>query len=145
VSLAIGPNDELAVAYMDSTVDDLIYLDLRSGEREIVDNGITAPQQRIVGADASLLFDSAGLPAVAYQDPSNIDLLYARKTLTSTTWNVEVIYGGAPDAMTKGMASGFYVSQARRDNTVYISNVDIDFTEDGELLLDLKLLLKNLE
>ena len=32
-----------------------------------------------------------------------------------------------------GTASGFYISQGRRDNTAYISNVDVDFTDEGAL------------
>jgi hypothetical protein len=145
VSLAISPSDEIGVAYMDATVDDLIYLDLRSGNREIVDNGITAPDQRIVGADASLIFDATGQPAVAYQDPTNIDLLYARRTTTSTAWNIELLHGGPAAGMMTGMASGFYVSQTRRDNTAFICNVDVDFTAEGELLLELNLLSKSLQ
>jgi len=144
-SLAIGPNDEIGVAYMDATLDDLIYLEVRSRAREIIDDGINASEQRIVGADASLIFDETGQPAVAYQDPTNIDLMYARRTTTSTAWNVELLYGAMPDAMMKGMASGFYVSQTRHENTAFISNVDIDFTPEGELLLQLKILSKSLQ
>ncbi|MEE2902461.1 MAG: hypothetical protein VYC39_09030, partial [Myxococcota bacterium] len=108
------------------------------------DDGVTSPNKRFVGADASLLFDASGNPAVAYQDSSNIDLIYARKTATSTAWSTEVLYGGPMSMELMGTASGFYISQGRRNNTAYISNVDVDFSEEGALLLNLTVLSKDL-
>ncbi len=137
-SLAIGPMDRLGVAYVDATNDDLIYLDLRTMQREIVDDGVSPPNLRLVGADASLIFDSGGRPAIAYQDPTNIDLLYARRMGTPGMWTAEVVTGGPPPGMDMGMAAGFYVSQARRGDTAYISTVEVDFNEAGDLLLDLQ-------
>ena len=144
VSLAIGPNDELGAAFIDAIEDNLLFVDLRSGTTQLIDDGVTSPNKRFVGADASLVFDANGNPAVAYQDSSNIDLIYARKTATSTTWSTEVLYGGPMSMELMGTASGFYISQGRRDNTAYISNVDVDFSEEGALLLNLTVLSKDL-
>jgi hypothetical protein len=153
-SLAIDPNGVVAIAYVDVTKTDLVYLELTPGAapvREVVDNGVSAPDIRMVGPDASLLFDSNGNPAIAYQDPTNIDLLYARRTGSPPMWSTEVLKGGVPGAgtmmmgmMPKGTASGFYASQKRLDTKAYVSNVDVSFDVEGNLLLKLTVVLKDL-
>ena len=144
-SLAKGPNDEMGIAYMDATNDNLMYIDLMTRMPEVVDDGIAPPNLRMVGADASLVFDNQGRPAIAYQDPTEIDVVYARRLGTPPMWNTEVIYGDAPPGAMVGVAAGFYVSQGRRAETAYISNVDVSFTEDGERTLDLRVLTKLLD
>jgi hypothetical protein len=145
-SVAVSPAGEIGVAYFDATRDDLVYLDVATGVREIVDNGVTPPDLRLVGADASLIFDESGRPAVAYQDPTNIDLLYARR-LSPGTWSTEQLRGGpTPGSMTMdGKASGFYVDQTRRAADAFISSVDVSFTPEGDLLLDVVITPKRLD
>ena len=56
--LAIKPSGVVAIAYYDATNEDLVYRELvPNSERQIVDDGISPPDLRFVGADASLLFD----------------------------------------------------------------------------------------
>lgn len=144
VSLAIGPNDQIAVAYFDATKDDLVYLDVSTNTKEIVDNGVTPPNLRLVGADASLIFDANGDPAIAYQDPTEIDLLYARRTGSPAMWWSEVLRGQPAGGATTGLASGFYASQARRGDQAFISNVDVTFDTESNLLLELMVVVKPL-
>ena len=136
-SLAVGPGDVMGVAYVDASKDDLVYLDLSTGmgAREIVDDGVTPPNLRMVGADAALVFDDTGAPAIAYQDPTNIDLLYARR-LGPPPWSVEVIRGAPAAGMMRGTAAGFYVDQVKSGMKAYVTSVDVDFDPEGELLLD---------
>lgn len=142
-SLAIAPNGRVGIAYLDATNDRLMYFDLQSNTKEIVDTGLTPPNIRVVGADAALVFDAAGNPAVAYQDATNLDLLYARRL--GTTWSTEVLRGAAPNATTRGLASGFYTAQALRGNTAFVTTLDITFNPEGELVLNLVVVPKNLE
>lgn len=145
VSLAIGPGDVPSLAYFDATTDDLVYRQLGAAPvREVIDNGVSPPDLRLVGADASLILDQNGNPAVAYQDPTNLDLLYARRTGNPGIWSTEVLRGAAPPGMEKGTASGFYASQKRVDGKAFIANVDVTFDGEGNLILDLMVLLKEL-
>ena len=89
---------------------------------------------RAVGADASLLYGPAGSPTIAYQDSTEIDLLYARRTEgADPLWSTEVLNG-----------SGFYASQARSNSTALITNVDVTFDAEGVLFLDLSVLTQDL-
>jgi hypothetical protein len=143
VSLAIGPGDKIALAYFDATNDDLVYRELGAmGVREVVDNGVSPPDLRLVGPDASLIFDQNGNPAVAYQDPTNLDLLYARRI--GNMWSTEVLRGAPPPGMDKGTASGFYASQKREDMRAFIANVDVTFDGEGKLVLQLMVMIKDL-
>lgn len=143
-SLAIGPGDRIGVAYFDATADDLVYLDVNTSLRQIVDNGVTPPDLRLVGADASLIYDEMGQPTIAYQDPTNLDLLYARRTGSPALWSTEVLRGRPPTGTVLGKASGFYASQKRLGPTAYVSNVDITFDAESNLVLELSVLLKSL-
>lgn len=145
VSLAFGPNGARGVAYVDATRDDLVYLDLVSMTREVVDDGVTPPNLRLVGADASLVFDDAGAPAIAYQDPTNIDLLYARRLGAPPMWSLEVLRGGPPAGSMRGSASGFYVDQSKAGTSALVTSVDVDFTEDGDVVLDVIVTPKRLD
>ncbi len=135
-NLAFGANGTRGVAYIDASNDDLVYFDLVASTREIVDDGVTPPNLRMVGADASLVFDDTGSPAIAYQDPTNIDLLYARRLGAPPMWSIEVLRGGPPPGMMEGTAAGFYVDQVKVGNRAFVSSVDVDFTEEGDLALD---------
>jgi hypothetical protein len=144
-SVAIAPDGSIAIAYYDATNDDLIYYDWKAQQREIVDNGVTPPNLRMVGADASLIFDDMGRAAIAYQDPTNIDLIYARRLGTPPMWSTEIVKGDPAPGATRGTASGFYVSQARRGSTAFIASVDVGFTTEGDLTLKLGVLPKLLQ
>lgn len=144
-TVAISPNDDVAVAYFDATNDDLIYYDVRSGVREIVDDGVSPPDLRMVGADASLLFDASGSPAIAYQDPTLVDLVYARRIGSPPMWSIETLRGAPPAGSDVGTAAGFYAAQARVDSNAYVCSVDIGFSEDSDLLLDLTVTVKSLQ
>jgi hypothetical protein len=143
-SVAADSRGNIAVAYYDATSEDLVFLDLATGAREIVDDGVTPPDLRFVGADASLAFDANDLPAIAYQDPTNIDLLYARRTGSPPMWWSEVLAGAAPVGADRGTASGFYASQVRRADRAYVSNTDVSFDGESNLLLDLSVLVHEL-
>jgi hypothetical protein len=147
VSLAVGPMDVLGLAYVDFNRDNLVYMEFAGGQksREIVDNGVTAPDIRMVGPDASLIYDANGSPAIAYQDPTLIDLLYARRLGAPPMWSTEVLRGGPMmGMMSTGMASGFYASQKRLDTKAYVSNVDATFDTEGNLVLTLSVVIKTL-
>jgi hypothetical protein len=47
--------------------------------------------------------------------------------------------------MPRGTASGFYASQRRADAKAFISNVDVTFDPQGDLILGLSVVLKNLQ
>lgn len=144
-TIALSSDGTIGIAYFDATRDDLVYYELGTRERQIVDDGITPPDLRLVGADASLSFDAQGQPAIAYQDPTLIDLLYARRTGSPAMWSSEILRG-APDASgSDGMASGFYAAQVIRDGRAYISNVDVTFDEESNLILDLSVLVHALQ
>lgn len=142
-SLAVGPGGIVGVAYFDATSDDLVYYDFAARTREIADDGVTPPNLRFVGADASLLFDEQGTAAIAYHDPTNIDLLYARRI--GGQWTTEALRGDLRPGQTEGTAAGFAVTQARKGTTAYIASVDVDFNEAGDLLLTLGVLTKLLD
>ncbi len=142
-SIAVDGTGNAAIAYYDATNADLVYFDLTTGSREIVDDGITPPDLRLVGADASLIFDRNGAPAIAYQDPTNIDLLYARKTGAPPMWWSEVLKG-APVGAEMGTASGFYTAQVRDGDNALICNTDISFDVESNLRLDLSVLVHEL-
>ena len=142
-SIAIAPNGGIAIAYLDVTNDRLYFYDLATNTKELIDSGLTPPNVRVVGADASLLFDAAGRPAIAYQDGTNLDLLYARRL--GTTWSTEVLRGSAPVGVERGLASGFYTAQTLRGNTAFVATLDITFDPEGELLLNLVVVPKSLD
>lgn len=143
-SVAVGPGDRIGVAYFDATNDDLVFLDVTSGTREIVDDGVSPPDLRMVGADAALIFDANGNPAIAYQDPTLLDLVYARRTGNPAMWSSETIRGGVPAGGDEGTASGFYAGQSRVGSDAYVCSVDIDFETNGDLLLNLSVIVKSL-
>lgn len=136
VSAAIGPNDLLALAYMDFTRDDLIYIEPKTGVRQIIDDGVSPPDLRMVGADASLVFDGAGQPTVAYQDGTRLDLVYARRTGTPALWSTERLRGG-------NGASGFYASQAQRNGQAFVASVAVGFDAESNLQLELTVDVRN--
>jgi hypothetical protein len=142
-SIAISASGNIAIAYLDVTNDRLYYYDLGTNTKELIDSGLTPPNIRVVGADASLVFDGAGRPAIAYQDGTNLDLLYARRL--GTTWSTEVLRGAAPAGAAMGLASGFYTAQSLRGNTAFVTTLDITFNPEGELLLNLVVVPKSLD
>lgn len=137
-SVAVDANDRIGVAYFDASFDDLVYFDVTDGTREIVDDGVSPPDLRLVGADASLVFDAQGNPTIAYQDPTLIDLVYARRTGDPAMWNIEMLRG-------TDRASGFYASQAILGSSAYVASVDVSFDEESRLLLDLTVMVKSLQ
>lgn len=148
-SVATGPGGIIGVAYADTVNDRLLYLEIpQTGApvQQIVDDGVSRPDRRMVGEDASLIFDAAGQPAVAYQDATNIDLRYARRTGTPPVWSSGVLHGGpGAGAMMsmpsmRGLASGFYASQKRLDAKAYVANVDVTFDPQGDLVIKLGVL-----
>jgi hypothetical protein len=136
-SAALTPEGSLAVAYMDFTSDDLVYLDVASGTREIVDDGVTPPDLRMVGADASLVFDPAGRPAIAYQDGTRLDLVYARRTGSPPMWSTRVVRGAPPSANAMGTAAGFYATQDVAGGRAHVASVAVGFDPESNLQLEL--------
>lgn len=134
VSAALGPGDRLALVYMDFSSDDLIYLEPARGLREVVDDGVSAPDLRMVGADASLLFDEAGQPSVAYQDATRLDLLWARRSGVPGRWSVTRLRGAAES---ERAAAGFYATQDRAGGRTYVGSVAVTFDADANLQLEL--------
>ncbi|MFO0727283.1 MAG: hypothetical protein U1E65_26120 [Myxococcota bacterium] len=138
-SLAIGPQDAPAIAYMDTTKDDLVYYQVKTSTREVIDNGVTPPDVRLTGADAALVFDDAGNPAVAYQDPTNINLVYARRIGSPPAWTTQVLRGDPGAGMSRGTAAGFYVDLVKKGTEGWASSVDVTFTPEGDLRLNVVL------
>lgn len=144
-SIAVSADGAQAgVAYFDATKDDLVYLDLGTGERQVVDDGLMPPDLNMVGADASLVFDAFGNPAIAYQDPTNIDLIYARRLGEPPMWSHQTMRGD-PRGTAEGTAAGFYACQARRGDKAYVGSVDVTFDQESNLVLDLKVEVRNLD
>lgn len=137
VSAALDANNLLALAYMDYSNDDLIYLEPASGLREVVDNGVSPPDLRMVGADAALLFDRTGAPTIAYQDATRLDLVYAQRGGTPPMWSTEVIRGGSDGAAGPGAAAGFYATQDQSADQTYVGSVAVGFDIDSRLDLSL--------
>ncbi len=136
-SIAVSDDGaQMGVAYFDVSKDDLVYLDLVSQERQVVDDGLMPPDLNMVGADASLVFDSFGNPAIAYQDPTNIDLVYARRLGSPAMWSHEAMRGNAQGGQ-PGTAAGFYACQARRGDKTFVGAVDVSFDDESNLVLDL--------
>ena len=144
-SVAVGPDDRIGVAYFDAENDDLVYIDYTNLTSEIVDDGVTPPTLRMVGADADLLFDPAGRPAIAYQDPTQIDLLYARRVGDPPMWTQEVLRGAPAAGASMGTAAGFYACQDRRGDRAFVGSVDVTFDEQDALRLDLIVEVTSLE
>lgn len=143
-SLAVSDSGTLGVAYFDATAEDLVYYDLTANTREVVDDGISPPDLRLVGADASLIFAPDGEPVIAYQDPTLIDLLIARRSGSPALWNIDTLRGAPPPGQDKGSASGFYAAQAQRDASTFICSVDVTFDVESNLVLDLVVLRQSL-
>lgn len=130
VSAAIGPGGVVGLAYMDFSNDDLIFAEPTRGVREIVDDGISPPDLRMVGADASLVYDRQGQPTIAYQDGTQLDLLFARRSGSPAMWSTERVRG-------RDGAAGFYATQAHRDGRAYVGSVAVGFDSASELELEL--------
>lgn len=144
-SIAVSDDGtQMGVAYFDVSEDDLVYLDLVSGERQIVDDGLMPPDLNMVGADNSLVFDSFGNPAIAYQDPTNIDLIYARRLGSPAMWSHEAMRGDARGGQPGG-AAGFYACQARRGDKAFVGAVDVTFDEESNLQLNLSVEVRPLD
>ncbi len=137
VSLAIAPGGRVTLAYMDFTNDDLVYLEPETGLREVVDDGVSPPDLRMVGADASLLFTPTGDPAIAYQDGTRLTLMYARRSGSPARWRTEPIRGAAPASGGSGTAAGFYATQARTGAQAFVGSVAVAFDERSNLRLEL--------
>ncbi|MCB9655529.1 MAG: hypothetical protein H6729_15515 [Deltaproteobacteria bacterium] len=146
-SLAIAPDGHAGVAYFDATRQALLFLDLATETREVVDDGLapsdsTRPDLRVPGADASLVFDANSEPMIAYQDPTRLDLMWARRRTAndaSPSWTLETVRG-APEGDEPGLATGFYAAQLRIGSTAYIFATDVDFDQEGQLRLNLALI-----
>ena len=128
-SVAVNSLDQIGVAYFDATNDDLLYYDVETSQITVVDDGVSAPDLRFVGADADLVFDVDDNPTIAYQDPTFIDLLFARRI--NGVWSTQVVRGADM------LSTGFYAAQAHRGTTAFVGGVDVDFDADGNLELDL--------
>ncbi|MBK8011595.1 MAG: hypothetical protein IPK13_09600 [Deltaproteobacteria bacterium] len=145
-NLAIAPDGHAGVAYFDATRQALLYLDVSTEAREVVDDGLVPPDAarpdlRVPGADASLIFDANSQPLIAYQDPTRLDLMWARRQTANSSpeWTLETLRGAA-EGDANGLATGFYTAQFRLGSTAYLSTTDVDFDEEGELRLNLALI-----
>lgn len=134
VSAALGPGERLGLAYMDLTRDDLVYLEPSTGLREVIDDGVSPPDLRMIGADASLLFDASGQPSVAYQDATRLDLMWARRSGPGT-WSPIAIRGAA--ANPSEAAAGFYATQDYAAGRTFIGSVAVGFDAEANLQLRL--------
>ena len=132
-SLAHRPDGRWGVAYVDRGRDDLLYLDADAEGPELVDDGATAPDLRLVGADAALVFDPAGQPAIAYQDATRLDLRYARRR-PDGSWGKDLLRGDGA-ARDDGLAAGFYATQAVVDDRAWVGSVTVGFDADRNLQL----------
>ena len=138
-SVAFGPGGRIAVAYFDATNDDLVYYDLTDDIR-------TDRRRRRLAARPALrrrrcrpgLRCPNGEPTIAYQDPTFIDLLFARRV--EGVWSTEVLRG----TVRPGSRAASIATQAQRGSTAFVGGVDVDFTTEGDLRLELVIVPKTL-
>jgi hypothetical protein len=95
LSMKIGANGFPAIAYYDSTDDDLVFI--RCADATCSSNSVTVLDSvGNVGSATSLAIDSLGRPSIAYKDSTNNTLKFVRclnSTCTSTSAATVVLAG----------------------------------------------------
>lgn len=101
-SAAFDANDQLHIAYQSFSGNDLLYKNVTTGLREVVDtgyrvvgtteDGLPKPELHFVGNDTQLVMTADG-PAVVHQDSTSQELVLARRT--SNGWTTEILAGNA--------------------------------------------------
>ncbi|MEW6407367.1 MAG: chitobiase/beta-hexosaminidase C-terminal domain-containing protein [Patescibacteria group bacterium] len=86
-SLAIDSNNNIHIAYHDSTNKDLKYTTNISGAWQIE----TVASENYVGEYPSLVLDSDNNIYISYYDRTNSKIKLARKNLNSSSWTIETI------------------------------------------------------
>jgi hypothetical protein len=119
-SLAVDQSGTLHLAFYDASNERLLYTARGSGSGaiEVVDDGSRDDGVHPVGASATMILESNGQLAIAYQDMATVDLLLARRT-GEGSWASKVLQNG-------DQGFGFYVSAARHGNDVLVSNYVYD-------------------
>ncbi len=134
-SLKLSPEGSAGISYEDLMNSDLVYLSVNlsdlSTTREIADAGLSTGISTIVGADSLLLFTSDNRPLIFYQDQTNSDLYVVYRDVTGQ-WVSPI------PLLTEG-GYGFYISGTLQDNTAYVTNMEIAYDSDGNLLYNIVL------
>jgi MYXO-CTERM domain-containing protein len=137
-SVAVDPNGVVHVAYVDATLDDLVYItDAQGAQKELVDDGLRIvgttvdglpkPEYHFVGDDAALVLANNGqLPMIAYQDATTQELLLATRQQDGSWQRISV--AGATDPWPGGY--GFFAADALLGTDLVMSTWVIDQPAD---------------
>jgi hypothetical protein len=128
-SVAVDDEGTISVSYVDAVGHDLLFFTLiPDAVPEVIDDGyridgetsdgLPLPVYHFVGDDSSLTTTGA-LTAVAYQDATSHELLYAVKSGVEWTWTS--IAGATP-----GAAYGFFASSAIDGDDILLSTYVLD-------------------
>lgn len=134
-SVAIDPSDNVHVAYVSASNDDLMYINTIDRTPELVDSGyrivgtteegLPKPEFHLVGDDSSIVWTESG-PVIVYQDATTHELLISYKGATGF-WEFTSIAGSE---ITFAGAFGFYASAAASGEEIVISNWVLDPPND---------------
>jgi MYXO-CTERM domain-containing protein len=112
-AVTIGPDQAVHVTYVDAQNDNLVYMNVTTDLREIIDAGVrgTAAEVRpvLVGDDSSLVVLPDGTLQVAYMDSTNHDVVVARRSSEHNLWLVPAVVLGGESSYAG--AFGFYLQQ----------------------------------
>jgi hypothetical protein len=96
-NLVVGSDDTVHLVFHDALNDELVYTwfdrTLAQQGREIVDDGIRDDGHHVVGLDAEIFLDSAGVVHVFYQDGDDHDLLGAVRN-GPDDWSFNTVLAG---------------------------------------------------
>ncbi len=131
-SVAADSAGTLHIAYQDALGDQLLYRTWDAsgvGAVEVVDDGVRAGDRpHPVGASAAMFIDTAGQPAIAYQDGATSDLVVSRKT--GSGWVRDDLLVGAH-------LDGFHINTVTSGGATHMSSYQYDrgFWPPGDLLI----------
>ncbi|MCD6499543.1 MAG: hypothetical protein J7M25_14715 [Deltaproteobacteria bacterium] len=99
ISMAIGSDDHIHLAYHDAVADSLLYQVLDPGlnqlTAETVDDGLREDGQHVVGLDTKIVLDDSGAVHIFYQDGTTADLIEASRQ-TDGQWTLPPVQQGDP-------------------------------------------------
>ncbi|MBK9072818.1 MAG: hypothetical protein IPL79_17725 [Myxococcales bacterium] len=134
-SAAFDADDQLHVAYQSYSGNDLLYKNVTTGLREVVDtgyrvvgtteDGLPKPELHFVGNDTQLIITPDG-PAVVHQDSTSQELVLARRI--GNGWDSEILAGNAEPY---AGAYGFFASAASFGDEIIVGSYVI-FQADND-------------
>jgi len=126
-SIAIDGSDVEHLSFVDWSHKDLRYLALDGSSEEVVDDGTRidafGPSINFIGDDSSILLYQ-GLPTIAYQDSSTLQLVLAQKDASGVF--VQTVLSGEGRGTSYTGAYGFYADHVIVGDTAFLINFVID-------------------